>query len=134
METVTPEAVRDAVTMLNIRSGKGLSSDNVSLLALEYTEDFEDEGVTAAEFDFAYRRVRKEANGYIPNSGRFLEVIRAERARPRDVPQLTDGSEAQLTPEEMARNKRRAQIMIAQLTGKITAKEADRLIAEVLIY
>ena len=134
MKTVTLEAVRDAVTMLNIRSGKGLSSDNVSLLALEYTEDFEDEGVTAAEFDFAYRRVRKEANGYIPNSGRFLDVIRAERARPRDVSQLTDGSEAQLTPEEMARNKRRAQIMIAQLTGKITAKEADRLIAEVLIY
>ena len=131
MKTVILEAVRDAVMMLNIRSGKGLSSDNVSLLALEYTEDFEDEGVTAAEFDFAYRRVRKEANGYIPNSGRFLEVIRAERARPRDVPQLTDGSEAQLAPEEMARNRKRAQIMIDQLAGKITAKDAELKIAEV---
>ena len=131
MEMVMLETVRDAVTMLNIRSGKGLSSDNVSLLALEYTEDFEDEGVTAAEFDFAYRRVRKEANGYIPNSGRFLDVIRAERARPRDVSQLTDGSEAQLTPEELARNRRRAQVMLDHLAGKISVTEVNRLMAEV---
>lgn len=130
MKTVTLEAVRDAVTMLNIRSGKGLSSDNVSLLALEYTEDFEDEGVTAAEFDLAYRRVRKEANGYIPNSGRFLEVIREERARPRDVPQLTDGSEAQLTPAEIERNKRRIEIINRQLAGKLSASEAERMMGE----
>ena len=130
MKTVTLEAVRDAVTMLNIRSGKGLSSDNVSLLALEYTEDFEDEGVTAAEFDLAYRRVRKEANGYIPNSGRFLEVIREERARPRDVPQLTDGSEAQLTPAEIERNKRRIEIINRQLAGKLSASEAERMMDE----
>ena len=131
MGTVTLEAVRDAVTMLNIRSGRGLSSDNISLLALEYTEDFEDEDVTAEEFDFAYRKVRKEANGYIPNSGRFLEMIRAERARPRDVPQLTDGSEVQLTPEEMARNKRRAQAMLDHLAGKISAAEVNRLMSDV---
>lgn len=130
MKTVTLEAVRDAVTMLNIRSGKGLSSANVSLLALEYTEDFEDEGVTAAEFDLAYRRVRKEANGYIPNSGRFLEVIREERARPRDVPQLTDGSEAQLTPAEIERNKRRIEIINRQLAGKLSASEAERMMGE----
>ena len=130
MKTVTLEAVRDAVTMLNIRSGKRLSSDNVSLLALEYTEDFEDEGVTAAEFDLAYRRVRKEANGYIPNSGRFLEVIREERARPRDVPQLTDGSEAQLTPAEIERNKRRIEIINRQLAGKLSASEAERMMGE----
>ena len=130
MGTVTLEAVRDAVTMLNIRSGRGLSSDNISLLALEYTEDFEDEDVTAEEFDFAYRKVRKEANGYIPNSGRFLEMIRAERARPRDVPQLTDGSEVQLTPEEMARNKRRAQAMLDHLAGKISAAEVNRLMSD----
>ena len=130
MKTVTLEAVRDAVTILNIRSGKGLSSDNVSLLALEYTEDFEDEGVTAAEFDFAYRRVRKEANGYIPNSGRFIEVIREERARPRDVPQLTDGSEAQLTPAEIERNKRRIEIINRQLAGKLSASEAERMMGE----
>ena len=132
MKTVTLEAVRDAVTMLNIRSGKGLSSDNVSLLALEYTEDFEDEDVTAAEFDFAYRRVRKEANGYIPNSGRFLDVIRAERARPRDVSQLTAQGEAPMSQEEINRNVRRLKILANQIAGKITADEADRLIAEVL--
>ena len=103
----------------------------MSLLALEYTEDFESEGVTAEEFDFAYRRVRKEANGYIPNSGRFLDVIRAERARPRDVSQLTDGSEAQLTPEELARNRRRAQVMLDHLAGKISVTEVNRLMAEV---
>ena len=101
------------------------------MLALEYTEDFEDEDVTAEEFDFAYRKVRKEANGYIPNSGRFLEMIRAERARPRDVPQLTDGSEVQLTPEEMARNKRRAQAMLDHLAGKISAAEVNRLMSDV---
>ena len=100
--------------------------------AMEYTEDFEDEGVTAAEFDFAYRRVRKEANGYIPNSGRFLDVIRAERARPRDVPQLTDGSEAQLTPAEIERNKRRLAILADQLAWKLTAKEAGRMMDEVV--
>ena len=34
MKTVSLETVRDALTMLNIRSGKGLTSDNISLLAL----------------------------------------------------------------------------------------------------
>ena len=130
MKTVTMEAVRDAVTMLNTRSGKGLSSDNVSLLALEYTEDFEDEGVTAAEFDFAYRRVRKEANGYIPNSGRFLDVIRAERARPRDVSQLTDGSDAPMSQEEIDRNVRRLKILADQIAGKLSASEAERMMGE----
>ena len=100
--------------------------------AMEYTEDFEDEGVTAAEFDFAYRRVRKEANGYIPNSGRFLDVIRAERARPRDVSQLTAQGEAPMSQEEIDRNVRRLKILADQIAGKITADEADRLIAEVL--
>ena len=132
METVTLEVVRDAVTMLNIRSGKGLSSDNVSLLALEYTDDFEDEGVTAAEFDFAYRRVRKEANGYIPNSGRFLDVIREERARPRDVPQLTDGSEAPMSQEEIDRNVRRLKILADQIAGKLSASEAERMMDDVV--
>ena len=87
--------------------------------------------MTAEEFDFAYRQVRKEANGYIPNSGRFLEVIRAERARPRDVPQLTDGSEAPLSQEEIDRNVRRLKTLADQIAGKITADKADRLIAEV---
>lgn len=86
--------------------------------------------MTAAEFDLAYRRVRKEANGYIPNSGRFLEVIREERARPRDVPQLTDGSEAQLTPAEIERNKRRIEIINRQLAGKLSASEAERMMGE----
>ena len=116
--------------MLNKRAGKDLSGSDIALLALEYTEDFEDEGVTAAEFDLAYRRVRKEANGYIPNSGRFLEVIREERARPRDVPQLTDGSEAQLTPAEIERNKRRIEIINRQLAGKLSASEAERMMGE----
>lgn len=131
MKTATLEAVRDAVTMLNIRSGKGLSSDNVSLLALEYTEDFEDEGVTAAEFDFAYRRVRKEANGYIPNSGRFLDVIRAERARPRDVSQLTAQGEAPMSPGEIERNKRRFAIIAAQLAGELTTEKAKQMMEAV---
>ena len=126
MELVQVETVRDALSMLNKRAGKDLSGSDIALLAMEYTEDFEDEGVTAAEFDLAYRRVRKEANGYIPNSGRFLEVIREERARPRDVPQLTDGSEAQLTPAEIERNKRRIGILMDQALGKITESEARK--------
>ena len=130
MELVQVETVRDALSMLNKRAGKDLSGSDIALLAMEYTEDFEDEGVTAAEFDLAYRRVRKEANGYIPNSGRFLEVIREERARPRDVPQLTDGSEAQLTPAEIERNKRRIEIINRQLAGKLSASEAERMMGE----
>ena len=98
--------------------------------AMEYTEDFEDEGVTAAEFDFAYRRVRKEANGYIPNSGRFLEVIREERARPRDVSQLTDGSEAPMSQEEIDRNVRRLKILADQIAGKLSASKAERMMGE----
>ena len=132
MELVQVETVLDALSMLNKRAGKDLSGSDIALLALEYTEDFEDDGVTAAEFDLAYRRVRKEANGYIPNSGRFLEVIREERARPRDVSQLTDGSEAPMSQEEIDRNVRRLKILADQVAGKITADEADRLIAEVL--
>lgn len=101
------------------------------MLALEFAEDFEDEGVTVAEFDFAYRKVRKEANGYIPNSGRFLELIRTERARPRDVLQLTAQGEAPMSQEEIDRNVRRLKTLADQIAGKITADEADRLIAEV---
>lgn len=130
MELVQVETVRDALSMLNKRAGKDLSGSDIALLALEYAEDFEDEHVTPQEFDFAYRRVRKEANGYIPNSGRFLEVIREERARPRDVPQLTDGSEAQLTPAEIERNKRRIEIINRQLAGKLSASEAERMMGE----
>lgn len=130
MGNTLTEAVLDSLTMLNIRSGNKLSGDHLALLALEYVEDFEDDDVSAAEFDLAYRKVRKEANGYIPNSGRFLEVIRAERERPRDVPQLTDGSEAPLSPEELARNRRRAQAMLDHLAGKISVTELNRLMAE----
>ena len=130
MELVQVETVLDALSMLNKRAGKDLSGSDIALLSLEYTEDFEDEGVTAAEFDFAYRRVRKEANGYIPNSGRFLEVIREERARPRDVPQLTDGSEAPMSQEEIDRNVRRLKIIADQIAGKITASEAERMMGE----
>ena len=116
-ETVTVETVRDALTMLNLRSGRGLSSDNISLLAMEFTEDFEDEDVTPAEFERAYRRVRREANGYIPNSGRFLELIREERS---------DGSDQQLSPEEIDRNMRRFQALTAWCRGELSADGVEQ--------
>lgn len=112
--------------MLNLRSGRGLSSDNISLLALEFAEDFEDEDVTPAEFERAYRRVRREANGYIPNSGRFLELIREERSRPRAVPQLSDGSDQPLTPEEIDRNMRRFQALTAWCRGELSADGVEQ--------
>lgn len=111
--------------MLNLRSGRGLSSDNISLLALEYAEDFEDEDVSPAEFERAYRRVRREANGYIPNSGRFLELIREERSRPRAV-QLSDGSDQPLTPEEIDRNMRRFKALTAWCRGELSADGVEQ--------
>ena len=48
----------------------------------------------------------------------------------RDVPQLTDGSEAQLTPAEIERNKRRIEIIKRQLAGKLSASEAERMMGE----
>ena len=130
MELVQVETVRDALSMLNKRAGKDLSGSDIALLALEYVEDFEDEHVTPQEFDFAYRRVRKEANGYIPNSGRFLDVIRAERARPRDVSQLTAQGEAPMSQEEIDRNVRRLRILADQIAGKLSASEAERMMGE----
>lgn len=112
--------------MLNLRSGRGLSSDNISLLAMEFTEDFEDEDVTPAEFERAYRRVRREANGYIPNSGRFLELIREERSRPRAVPQLSDGSDQQLSSEEIERNMRRFKALTAWCRGELSADGVEQ--------
>ena len=117
--------------MLNKRAGKDLSGSDIALLALEYAEDFEDEHVTPQEFDFAYRRIRKEAGGYIPNSGRFLEVIREERAKPRNLPQLAQDDTTPLTPEEIARNQRRLEILRDQVLGKLTLDEANGLMKSI---
>ena len=112
--------------MLNKRAGKDLSGSDIALLALEYVEDFEDEHVTPQEFDFAYRKVRKDASGYIPNSGRFLEVIREERAKPRDFPQLAQDDTTPFTPEEVANTKRRLAILRDQVLGRINEEEARK--------
>ena len=112
--------------MLNKRAGKDLSGSDIALLALEYVEDFEDEHVTPQEFDFAYRKVRKDASGYIPNSGRFLEVIREERAKPRDFPQLAQDDTTPFTPEEVAKTKRRLAILRDQVLGRINEEEARK--------
>lgn len=116
--------------MLNKRAGKDLSGSDIALLALEYVEDFEDEHVTEQEFDLAYRKVRKETTGFIPNSGRFLEVIREERAKPRVFPQLAQNDTTPFTPAEIERNKRRIEIINRQLAGKLSASEAERMMGE----
>ena len=79
-------------------------------------------------------RQAKKRCRFFPKLADLMESIREIRANPPVIDQdrqLTAQGEAPMSQEEIDRNVRRLKALAGQIAGKITADEADRLIAEV---
>lgn len=106
----------------------GYTPEQLKLLAVEYHQDLVEEQVTPAQFDEAAKIVRRRCK-WFPKFAEIMEAVNEYRSKPRptsDIAMIADHtSEHDLTPEEIARNKERIELITDMLAGKISAEEAE---------
>lgn len=125
---------RGLVQLLPHYPEAGHNGKSISILADDWFDLLSEEDVSSTEFAAALRQAKKRCR-FFPKLADLMENIREIRANPPVIDQdrqLTAQGEAPMSQEQIDRNVRRLKILADQIAGKITADEADRLIAEVL--
>ena len=91
------------------------------------------ENVTLEEFASAIHRAKLKCK-FFPKVADIMEFVQYSREHPiasKSV-QISNESYAQLTDEEIERNKKRIRVILDQLAGKITKEASEKMMQEIV--
>lgn len=119
------------VRLLNHYPESGHNSQTLANLAVDWVDLLDEEGVTQKQFAFGVRHAVKTCS-FFPKVADVLKGVREYRERPLATKEPTNAllaeetSRHDLTPEEVERNKKRVQLIMKALSGRMSFDQAER--------